>query len=368
MDENTRDLLKLSLARDLGAVRFKNLLEYFGSTRGILEAGEDKLKHVPGIGQKLSAQISSLDNRVDIEKEIEELRKQDIAVVTIYDESYPASLKSIYDSPFILYVKGNIIPEDVFAVGVVGTRRATSYGKMAAERISADLASRNVTIVSGLARGIDTIAHQSALDSGGRTIAVLGSGIDVCYPPENRKLFERITRCGAVISEFPLSTRPEKRNFPARNRIISGLSLGTVVIEAPAKSGALITADMALEQGREVFAVPGSIFSEKSSGAHYLIKQGAKMVENYEDVIEEISSLGKVVALRKKTGVLTKIKGRLTAEEEKVYGLLSFEPVQIDFISRNAGMPVKDVSVILMDLEMKDRIKEVPGKKYVRKL
>lgn len=367
MDENTRDLIALSLVSDLGAIRFKHLLDYFGSPRAILEADEDELRNVGGIGGKIASEISSLNSKPRlIQEELKKIERSKVSVISIFDKDYPVNLKSIYDPPFILYIKGKIIPEDVSAVAIVGTRRLSEYGKAATEKIVKGLIARKATIVSGMARGIDTVAHRTALSCGGRTIAVLGSGINVCYPPENRRLFEQIAQEGAVISEFPMSTAPERYNFPVRNRVISGLSLGVVVIEAGRKSGALITADMALEQGREVFAVPGSIFSDGARGSHSLIRQGAKLVESCEDVIDEIDLL--------KEGMLP-LKGRennetdpvdLSDEEERVYSLLSYDPLQIDSISEMTDFPINRISFILVNLEMKGRIREIPGKMFVR--
>jgi DNA processing protein len=369
MNEYKQGLLKLSTVHDLGAIRLKNLLEYFGSTQDIIKAGEDGLKRVPGIGQKLACQISSLKNSFNMEKELEKLDRHGVSVIAVSDSDYPENLKYIYAPPFILFVKGKIIAEDALSVSVVGTRKPTSYGRMAAEKLSEDIARRGITIVSGLARGIDTVAHKSVLASKGRTIAVLGSGIDVCYPPENKRLLEQIAEQGAVVSEFPLSTVPDKRNFPLRNRIISGLSLGTVVIEAPEKSGALITAEMALEQGREVFAVPGNIFSENSRGTHYLLKQGAKLVESYEDIIEEITAFERTKTLRKSKSASVENTGeKLSVEEEKIYALISCEPVQFDTIAEDVSMTAQDISVVLMGLELKGKIKEIPGKRYIRKV
>ncbi|MFB0527211.1 MAG: DNA-processing protein DprA, partial [bacterium] len=263
-----------------------------------------------------------------------------------------------------LYVKGKLLPEDRIAIAMVGTRRPTTYGKMVAEKLSKELAEREVSVVSGLARGIDTSSHKGALSGGGRTIAVLGCGIDICYPPENRALFDEISERGAVVSEFPMGTRPEKMNFPMRNRIISGLSLGAVIVEAGSRSGALITAECALEQGREVFAVPGNIFNLGTKGTHSLIKQGAKLVERCEDIIEEIRCLRDVLPVSPAIKSLGEVK--LSQEEEKVYGLLSFEPIHIDLISKQSGLPINRISPVLMNLEIKGKIRQIAGKMFLR--
>jgi len=264
----------------------------------------------------------------------------------------------------VLYVKGKLLPEDRIAIAMVGTRRPTTYGKMVAEKLSKELAEREINIVSGLARGIDTSAHKGALSCGGRTIAVLGCGIDICYPPENRALFNEIGERGVVVSEFPMGTRPEKMNFPMRNRIISGLSLGVVIVEAGFRSGALITAGCALEQGREVFAVPGNIFNLGTKGSHSLIKQGAKLVEECEDIIEEIRCLRDVLPVSPAIKSLREVK--LSSEEERVYNLLSFEPIHIDLISKQSGLAINRISSVLMNLEMKGRIRQVVGKMFLR--
>ena len=358
--------MKLNYIRDLGAVRIKRLLDCFGTFENILSAKENELKQVFGIGDKLSREICGID--LDVDKEFKKLSDREIEVVTVYDEGYPENLKSLYDPPFLLYVKGKIIPDDRYAISIVGTRKPTPYGRSVAGRISYDLSKKNVTVVSGMARGIDTFAHEGALKAGGRTIAVLGSGLDVCYPPENRRLLERIAASGAVISEYPLSTMPDKRNFPVRNRIISGLGLGTLVVEAAEKSGALITADAALEQGRDVFAVPGNITSLYSAGTNALIKQGAALVSGCEDILKEIDCLaGRVDAPGKKSEEGSQISG-LSSNEKKVYDILSFEPAQIDFLSLESGFSIKEISVILMSLEMKGKIDEVQGKRYIRRI
>jgi len=364
MVEKIEHWLTLNMLPGIGASRCQKLLKHFGSAQAVLEADLNELQHVSGIGEYTARQIVKFRDKLDIEKEISKIEKQKVSIVTFADDNYPSNLKTIFDPPIVLYVKRKLLPEDRIAIAMVGTRRSTTYGKMVAEKLSKELAERDITVVSGLARGIDTCAHRGALSSGGRTIAVLGCGIDICYPPENKALFDEISEHGAVVSEFPIGTPPEKTNFPIRNRIISGLSLGAVIVEAGSRSGALITAECALEQGREVFAVPGNIFNLGTKGTHSLIKQGAKLVEGCEDIIEEIGCLRDVLpgslAIRS-TGEV-----KLSPEEERVYNLLSFEPIHIDFISKESGLPINRISTVLMNLEMKGRIKQVAGKMFLR--
>jgi len=364
MAEKIEHWLVLNMIPGLGAARCQKLLSHFGSPQRILEADLNELQHVSGIGEYTARQIINFKDKLNIEKEIARIEREKISLVTFFDDNYPSNLKSIFDPPILLYVKGKLLPEDRIAIAMVGTRRPTTYGKMVAEKLSKELAERDITVVSGLARGIDTCAHRGALSGKGRTIAVLGCGIDICYPPENRSLFDEIAERGAVISEFPMATRPEKVNFPLRNRVISGLSLGAVIVEAGARSGALITADCALEQGREVFAIPGNIFNLETKGTHSLIKQGAKLVEGCEDIIEEISCLSSVLSLPPAIKSFGKVA--LSPEEEQIYNLLSFEPVHIDLISREAGLPINRISPLLMNLEMKGKIKQVAGKMFLR--
>lgn len=364
MADKIEHWLTLNMTPGIGASRCQKLLEHFGSPQAILEANLNELQHVAGIGEYTARQIVSSRDKLDIEKEISRIEKQKVSIVTFSDDNYPANLKSIFDPPVVLYVKGKLLPEDRIAIAMVGTRRPTTYGKMVAEKLSKELAEREVSVVSGLARGIDTSAHKGALSCGGRTIAVLGCGIDICYPPENRALFDEISERGAVVSEFPMGTRPEKMNFPMRNRIISGFSLGAVIVEAGSRSGALITAECALEQGREVFAVPGNIFNLGTKGTHSLIKQGAKLAERCEDIIEEIRCLRDVLPVSPAIKSLGEVK--LSQEEERVYNLLSFEPIHIDLISKQSGLPINRISPVLMNLEIKGKIRQVAGKMFLR--
>lgn len=359
-----RDWLVLKAIPDISDNLYKRLVEKFGSPKEVFEAKEKELAQVPEI--RRDAVRAIMGGTVDVTEELERIKRHRIDIITLNDESYPESLKAIYDPPPLLYVKGKIKREDRNAIAIVGSRRATTYGRLTAQRLSSQLAAQGITIVSGMARGIDSEAHKGALAVGGRTIAVLGCGIDVIYPPENRALEERIASSGAVITEFPFGTRPFAGNFPKRNRIISGLSLGVIIVEAAEKSGALITARLALEQGREVFAVPGSTTSPYSKGTHNLIKEGAKLVENIDDILEELESL---IQVRRGKEKETKgfLKPVLSKEEEIIYGLITQEPKHIDLLIQESKLSAQKVTGILMNLQIKGLIKELSGKNFIKK-
>lgn len=292
--------------------------------------------------------------------------KNKFKVLTYKDKDYPINLKYIFDPPQTLYVSGNIVQEDNLAIAIVGSRRATYYGLKNAEELSFGLATRGITIVSGLARGVDSAAHRAALKAGGRTIAVLGSGLNMIYPSENKELSEKIAKSGAVISEFALDTPPYGANFPKRNRIISGLSLGVIVVEAARKSGALITANCALEQGREVFALPGKIDSLTSSGTHNLIKEGAKLVESIEDVIEELEALRFLQINQSADKEKIEVELDLPDEEKQVYVCLGIAPLHIDDIIQRSAFSYGKLLTTLLKLEHRKLIREMPGKLFVR--
>lgn len=284
-------LLILNAVPELGSVRIRNLIKYFGTADRVLKAPESKLIQVEGIGRKITHGVRSWQKYFDLKKECLLIEKYKAEILTFGHPEYPPLLKEIYDPPVVLYIRGNILKEDKMAVAIVGARRASYYGLNTARQLAQQLSSRGLTVISGLARGVDTKAHEGALNGQGRTIAVFGCGLDRIYPPENKKLVEQIIKNGAVVTEFPFGTPPFKQNFPRRNRIISGLSLGVVVIEAGQYSGSLITARLAAEQGREVFSVPGRIDAVTSRGTNVLIKNGAKPVLKLEDIIEEIKYL-----------------------------------------------------------------------------
>jgi DNA processing protein len=378
LNQNLKYWVALKWVEGVGNVGFKALLEAFGTPRKVFEAPLSMIKAVPGIGDKTAPQIKSFKNWKKVEKELECADRTGVSIVTSQDPLYPSQLLSTYDYPAFLYVKGHLKEDDV-NVAVVGSRTASTYGKFTTERLCRELVLRGITVISGLARGIDSAAHRGALSGKGRTIAVLGCGLDVVYPPENEKLFNEISLQGALISEFPFGTPPNAPNFPARNRIISGISLGVVVVEASEKSGSLITARIALEQGREVFAVPGSIDSSGSRGTNKLIKQGAKLIENVEDILEEIlpqvTIAPKVVKpdQRQKQPedhqkILNLSPDLVLKETEKtVWQVLSQKPVHIDQIITSTGLTAHEVLGILLNLELQGLIEQKPGKTYMRK-
>jgi DNA processing protein len=378
LNQNLKYWVALKWVEGVGNVGFKALLEAFGTPQKVFEAPLSMIKAVPGIGDKTARQIKAFKDWKKVEKELECADRTGVSIVTSQDPLYPSQLLSTYDYPAFLYVKGHLKEDDV-NVAVVGSRTASTYGKFTTERLCRELVLRGITVISGLARGIDSAAHRGALSGKGRTIAVLGCGLDVVYPPENEKLFTEISLQGALISEFPFGTPPNAPNFPARNRIISGISLGVVVVEASEKSGSLITARLALEQGREVFAVPGSIDSSGSRGTNKLIKQGAKLIENVEDILEEI--LPQVTRAPKSVKpdqrqkqpedhqkILTLSPDPVLKETEKtVWQVLSQKPVHIDQIITSTGLTAHEVLVILLNLELQGLIEQKPGKTYMRK-
>lgn len=371
-------LIALNLIPDIGSVRLKNLREAFGSAPKIFLNSKDSLKRVDKIGDKIASAIAGFSFE-SLKKELELARKLKIQVMTLEDEDYPRSLKEIYDPPLCLYVKGALLPSDIVSLAIVGSRRASYYGLSCAQNFAYSLAGAGITIVSGLARGIDTQAHKGVLKAKGRTIAVLGSGLNRVYPAENKDLAEKIAERGAVISEFPLNTEPLARNFPRRNRLISGLSLGTIVVEAAKNSGALITADFALEQGKDVFAIPGSVTSATSFGTNQLIKQGAKLVDSIEDIIEELKPKLENLLKSKPICPMSELKARetidvkhsrdkvLSEDENKVCNLLDGEKARYaDEIIENSGLPGAKVMSILLRLEVNNLIKQLPGKMFVK--
>lgn len=365
------DWLRLLLIPEIGARRGKLLLERFKTPKAILEASLDEIAEIENIGLGAARKIVDSRKKIDISRQIKLIERNSVNLIPLTSESYPASLKTIFDPPLVLFVQGEIEPQDYFSLAIVGTRLASFYGRQMAEKLGRELVEKGWTIVSGGARGIDTFSHQSALKANGRTIAVLGCGLDVVYPPENKRLFAEIAEKGAVVSEFPLTTRPDRQNFPMRNRIISGLSLGVVVIEAPIKSGALITVTHAMEQGREVFSVPGKADSFVSRGTNQLLREGAKLVENADDIIEELEPVvkDKIKEFRAEIGRArpsAEVPLRLSDDEAGVYNLFSDQPLGLDEIVEKGRLSVNTASAILMKLQLKKLIKELPGKQYVR--
>lgn len=344
---------------DVGPITAKKLLALYKKPEKIFSASYKELAGIPGIGPKKAKNIKGFKGWEKIDTQLKTLESKNVNVVTLDDRAYPELLKTMEDSPIVLYTKGAVQKEDRFAIAVVGSRKYSSYGRFAVEKLSAELTSLGFTIVSGMARGIDTLAHTTAVNSGGRTIAVLGSGIDVPYPPENKMLMEKISCSGCVITEFPPGTQPERENFPRRNRLISGLSLGVLVIEATADSGSLITASCAADQGKEVFAVPGNINSANSAGTNELIKNGVKLVRNVEDIIEELAPILKGFIKTK-----TKAMVELTVDEQRLCDIMTAEPKHVDVLSRESSMPASRVLGILLGLELKGVAKQTEGKKF----
>jgi len=362
----TDGLILLNMAKGVGSIRAKALLDYFKTPDAIFKSNIQQLMSVAGIGKNIAENILAVSkDKSLLDNELALIKKHSVKIVTIFDEDYPFNLKQISDPPLVLYVKGDIKSEDKASIAIVGSRHCSKYGKQTAQRLAFELSSFGITINSGMARGIDTIAHQSALENNGRTIAVLGSGLAKIYPPENKKLAESISDIGAVISEFPMNIPPISENFPRRNRVISGLSLGVVVVEAAKNSGALITSRFALEQNREVFAVPGQAGFVNSFGTNQLIRDGAKLVETAKDILEEIVFVSKGPAKglsSKKDEMANKpLPLDLKSEELKVLDVLKEGPMFIDEIAEESSVAINTASGALTNLEIKGLIKRLPG-------
>lgn len=355
--------LVLNTVPDLGPVRIKLLVEHFGTAEKVLSASGKELEKINGIGKKISDNILNWKGFFDLEEECRQIEKNNISIITIKDSCYPKLLKEIYDPPAVLYVKGSIKEEDKNAVAIVGARNASYYGINTANRFARELSGRGFTVVSGMARGVDTAAHEGVIQAKGRTIAVFGCGLDKVYPPENTELAGKIVSNGAVISEFPLGTPPLKQNFPKRNRIISGLCLGVIVVEAGKYSGSLITARLAGEQGREVFSVPGRIDAVTSQGTNILIKNGAKPVFNVDDILEEFGY--SFVPEQKKED--ERMVPALSGSEEKIFSFLTEEASTVDELVGACEIPVSEVWGGLVNLELKGLVKRLPGSKFIRK-
>lgn len=358
--------LALNMISGIGNSVFKNLLEKFYHPEGVFEARLSELMKVEGVRKEIAHRIVKREFISDPEEELRKVKKCNARIITYTDPSYPSFLKEISSAPVLLYVKGKDIPVNRTFVAIVGSRNPTHYGIKTAEKLAAGLAIRGVGVVSGLAKGIDSAAHRGCLRGKGFTIAVMGTGIDTVYPASNRRLSEQVMEDGTLITEFPLGSPPEPRNFPIRNRIISGMSRGVVVVEATKNSGSLITASFALDQGRDVFAVPGSIDSFKSMGTHFLIKQGAKLVENADDILEELDFSER---LPRNSSLFTGISEKLpemAESERKVYEIIGNYPIHVDQIVRAGGMDAGEVLSILMQMELKGIVKQLPGKMFVR--
>ena len=364
--------LALRLLPGLGNRLAARLLNAIGSPTGIFRASVTELESL-GVPSHVVRALSTGTVFEEAAREAEQARQLGAAFLTIHDAAYPKILKEIFDPPLLLYARGDLGLLGELAVGIVGTRRPTAYGKAMAERLATDLAARGLVIVSGMARGVDSAAHQGALKTGGKTIAVLGTGMDVPYPAENKKLHAEIGEKGLLLSEFPLGSFPAPQNFPIRNRIISGLSLGVIVVEAAQYSGSLITARLAMEQNREVYGVPGSVTNKNSWGPHILIKQGAKLVEDWKDVVEELPAevRNKLILLSDTTKQSEKsslFAESLTEREQAIYSLLKVEePVHIDeILDALPQFSSSEVLANLLELEFKSLVRQLPGKSFVK--
>jgi DNA processing protein len=356
--DDKRYWIGFNLIKGIGAVRMQALIQYFGDLEVAWKAAPADLVKA-GLGAKVIERILQARETVNLEKLWEKIESQGIKVLTWQDESYPGRLKEIDQPPPVLFVRGEYLPDDLFAVAIVGTRRVTAYGRQITEELSSFLATNGITVVSGLARGVDAIAHQSTLKAGGRTIGVLGSGVDKLYPPEHRGLAEQMMERGAIISDYALGTPPDASNFPPRNRIISGLSLAVVVVEAGETSGALITAEFAAEQGREVFAVPGSILAPQSKGTNKLIQRGALPLLSMNDLMQalDLTRMGEQKAARKMIPA--------DATEARLMNVLGSEPLHVDEIRNQAELPIEKVSATLALMELKGMVRQVGGMNYV---
>jgi DNA processing protein len=357
LKEDTKYWVGFGSIPGIGRVRLSQLERSFGDLERAWKAPASELKRA-GLDSPALRAVTQWRDRIDPDAEMEKIDRLGVEVLTCNDPSYPRLLKEIYDSPPVLYFRGLLLPDE-WCLAVVGTRRATVYGKQVTEEITADLARSQITVVSGLARGIDTIAHRAALEAGGRTLAVFACGLDMVYPAENERLARDIMAQGALISEYPLGTRPRAENFPRRNRILSGLSLGVLITEAGETSGAMITARMALEQNREVFAVPGSVLSPASRGTNRLIQEGAKLVRGYTDILEELN-LMTVARQMEMREVLPE-----SATESVLLKQLSAEPSHIDEVCRRSGLPAATVSGTLAMMELKGLVRQVGTMNYV---
>ncbi|HET9589328.1 MAG TPA: DNA-processing protein DprA [Anaerolineales bacterium] len=356
--DDKRYWIGFNLIKGIGAVRMQALIQHFGDLEVAWKASPGELAEA-GLGAKVIERILQARAEIDLEKLWARIEAQGITILTWEDDNYPGRLREIDQPPPVLYVRGEYLPDDLFAVAIVGTRRVTAYGRQITEELASFLAANGITVISGLARGVDAIAHQTTLKAGGRTIAVLGSGVDKIYPPEHRGLAERMTGRGAVISDYAPGTPPDASNFPPRNRIISGLSLAVVVVEAGETSGALITAEFAAEQGREVFAVPGSILAPQSKGTNKLIQRGALPLLSMNDLMQalDLTRMGEQKAARKLIPA--------DETEARLMNVLGSEPLHVDEIRNQAELPIEKVSATLALMELKGMVRQVGGMNYV---
>ena len=367
--DNREALVALNMVDQVGPVRLRHLLQHFATPVEILAASRESLLLVPGVGEETAHAIANWEHHVDLKAELNRIERFACRILIPEDSEYPPALREIYDPPIVLYVRGDLRNEDRNAIAIVGSRQSTSYGIEVSRRLAYQLGHIGITVISGGARGIDTAAHQGALAARGRTVCVFGTGIDRIFPPENAQLFERTAEHGALLTQFPFSRPADKQTFPIRNRIVAGMTLGTVVVEANLSSGALITAKFATDYGRQVFAVPGRIDSPRSKGCHELIRQGARLCESAEDILGEFEYLfpsrnrGPSPA---ETGELPAL--HLSDREHSVLTVLDRGEVQLDEIIRQCQLPASVVSVTLLGLEMKRLVQQLPGKRFAKKM
>ncbi|HET8760244.1 MAG TPA: DNA-processing protein DprA [Nitrospiria bacterium] len=367
-DSTGRDLrrgaLALTRVPGVGAVTFRALVAALGDAEAVFRASPSALKDVPGCPRHVADAIRAFDEWAWVDAELDRLASLGGRLLVAGSSEYPVHLGRIHDPPPALYALGDVATEERRVIAVVGSRRATPYGTATASRLAQELAGSGFVVVSGMARGIDAAAHQGAMAGGGRTLAVLGCGVDVAYPPEMRGLKEQVKTHGAVLSEVPLGAPPDAHHFPTRNRIISGMSLGVLVVEATAESGSLITARQALEQGREVFAVPGNVGTPTSAGTNQLIKAGATLVETADDILDHLG--GQLGAAPTRSAAVSSIAIELTDDESRVVDLLSWEPSHVDELTARAGLAPHRLAEVLLGLELKGMARQVPGRCYVR--
>ena len=362
---STEASIALNMLATMGPVRLRNLLEVFGTPEHILTAKRDQLRKVDGVGNEVAEQIANWQSIVDLSAELQRIRDFGATVITQNSPEYPKSLREIHSPPIVLYVWGEIQARDHHAIGVIGARRTTHYGMECAKKLSYQIAYAGLTVISGLARGIDTAAHHGAIAAKGRTIAVIGSGLMEIYPPENRALAEKIHNGnGAVVSEFSMQIQPDRQTFPMRNRIISGWSHGILVVEAGLNSGALITASQAIEQGRSVYAVPGHINAPSAMGSNRLIQQGAKLVMSASDILDDLEIL--LPEAKPSPDAATRPLPELSSDERRVYDAIEAAETPIDQIAAKCDLPSGTVSSTLLRLELKRLVKQLPGKYFVK--
>lgn len=365
-DAELADTVRLALVDGVGPRLRKNLLEHFGSAAAVLKAAPSELREVPGIGAKLTQRIAAAEREIDVDEHLALCRSSGVQLLTDSSPGYPRSLREIHDPPALLHVLGEIKPQDSLSVAIVGSRHATQYGLAQAERLASSLARAGLTIVSGLARGIDAAAHRGAITAGGRTIAVLGSGVLNIYPPEHKELARQVISCGALVSETPPNSAPVAGAFPQRNRIITGMSMGVVVVEAALSSGALISARHAMEQGREVFAVPGRVDNRMAHGCHRLIRDGAKLVETADDVLEELGHLVAPATYATGQEVHHPAELLLNELEQQVLAVVRSDATSIDAIVTDSQLPTAQVLATISVLEMRRLIRRVSGTSVLR--